>query len=98
MITDGPRPGPAGSAFCGRRSPAWFTAAPALAGLTGNCQELEVPATDGAFQRADDRTRIVVRTGDIQRLALLTEGDGTRTGPRTEMPLGGSEVGVRVKT
>src|SRR5262249_8125008 len=51
-----------------------------------------------AFQRADDRARIVVRTGDIQRLALLTEDDGARTGPRTQMPLGGSEVGVRAET
>ena len=98
MITDGPLPGPAGPALHGPRGPAWFTAAPALAGLTGNRQELKVPAADGAFQRADDRPRIVVRTGDIQRLAILTEGDRARTGPRTEMPLRGSEVGMRVET
>jgi hypothetical protein len=66
------------------------------AGLSGSHQVLEVPAADGAFQRADDRARIVIRTGDVQRLAVLAEGDGARTDPRAEMPLGGCEVGVRV--
>src|SRR5215472_125515 len=72
--------------------------APAPAGLPGNYQEFEVPAADSAFQRADDWARIVVGPGDIQRLAILTEGDGARTRPRPEMPLGGGEVRVRVKT
>ena len=98
MITDGPLPGPAGPALNSPTSPAWFTAAPALAGLASNRQELKVPAADSAFQRADDRARIVVRTGDIQRLAILTEGDGARAGPRTEMPLGGSEIRMRAET
>ena len=95
MITDGPLPGPAGPALHGpSRSCPVHRHAPALAGLTGNCQELEVPAADSAFQRADDRARIVVRTGDIQRLAILTEGDRcpdrstTRDAPRRQRSQG----------
>ena len=56
--------------------PAWFRLA-----LTGNRQELEVPAADSALQCADNRARIVVGPGDIQRLAVLTESDGARAGP-----------------
>src|ERR1039458_10039279 len=65
--------------------------------LTGNRQELEVPAAGSALQCADYGARIVVGPGDIHRLAVLTEGDGAWAGPRTEMLLGGGEVRVRVK-
>jgi hypothetical protein len=48
MITDGPLPVPAG---LGPRppKPCLVHAPPALGGLTGNRQELEVPAADGPF-------------------------------------------------
>jgi hypothetical protein len=66
MITDGPLPGlPEACAARPHKPCPVHRRAPALAGLTGNCQEFEVPAADSAFQRADDWARIVVGPRDI---------------------------------
>lgn len=51
------------------------------AGLTGNRHDLEVPATDGAFEGADDLAVVVVGPEHVQRLAVLAERDDTRPGP-----------------
>jgi GNAT superfamily N-acetyltransferase len=49
--------------------------------LTGDRQDLEVPASDGAFEGTDDRAVVVVRPEHVQRLAVLAERDGTRADP-----------------
>jgi hypothetical protein len=49
--------------------------------LTGDRYDLEVPATDGAFESADDLAVVVVGPEHVQRLAVLAERDGTRPGP-----------------
>src|SRR5438874_3417556 len=78
--------------------PARFTATPQRwPALTSNCQEFEVPPADSALQRADDRARIVIGARDIERLAILTESDAAWARPRPEMPLGGSEIRMRLK-
>ncbi len=49
--------------------------------LTSDRQDLEVPASDGAFEGTDDRAMVVVRPEHVQRLAILAERDGTRADP-----------------
>ena len=49
--------------------------------LTGDRQDFEVPASDGAFEGTDDRAVVVVRPEHVQRLAILAERDGTRADP-----------------
>ena len=80
------------------------TKSPVVAGITLQRRPVYPAATKySKFPRPTVRSSVRMtgadrqRTGDVQRLAVLAEGDGARSGLRTEMPLGGCEVGVRVK-